>query len=379
MTLPSVHYASHHSRSGYGVAGRRLARALTGIGVQVRWTPVVFDPANPKLAPEIRDEDMGLAQFRDVATEPDVLVLHTIPELIPALSTLARRGEPIVCHTVWEHDVLQDHWAGLLNQTDGVIVPTQWNADTFRRCGVTVPIEVVPHIVAAEVPDARWLEQPPIVLADDFMVGSIAQWSTRKSPWVTLDAFARAFSDPHDAVLVLRTTDLVVPPLVPPPGPPHLRHLTSWWTSTVLFAHYPPARVHLATEERTFEEIAGFHRRNDCWISLPHSEGWDLGTFDAAASGTPVITTAYGGPLEYLDPEASFLVPGQLTPHHEMPWFEWIDPDATVAIEALREVRNGSAAITARAQEQGERLRVDYAPDRVATMFLNALARMSVL
>jgi glycosyltransferase involved in cell wall biosynthesis len=356
-----------------------LAHALNGIGVPLRWTPLVFDLADPILAPERRDEDMGLASFRNVSMKPDVLVLHTIPEFIPALSALAQDGEPVVCHTVWEHDVLQAHWPELLNQADGVIVPTQWNADTFRRSGVTVPIEVVPHIVATEAPETRWLERPPISLGDAFMVGSIAQWSSRKSPWVTLEAFARAFSDPDDAVFVLRTTEAVCPPLAPPPGPDHLRRLTSWWTSAVLFAHHPTARVHLATDERTFEEIAGFHGRNDCWLSLPHSEGWDLGTFDAAASGTPVITTAYGGPLEYLDPDASFLVPGQRSPHRDLPPFEWVDPEMPVAVEALREVRAGSVSISAHAQEQGARLRADYAPDRVATMFLDALGRMGVL
>src|SRR5580692_7038441 len=106
MTLPSIHYASHHSRSGYGVAGRRLAHALNGIGVPLRWPPLVFDLADPLLAPERRDEDMGLASFRNVSMKPDVLVLHTIPEFIPALSALAQDGEPVVCHTVWEHDVM---------------------------------------------------------------------------------------------------------------------------------------------------------------------------------------------------------------------------------------------------------------------------------
>lgn len=377
MPGPSVHYLSHGYPTGYGVAGWRLALALVEVGVDLRWTPLDFHPATPAFAPS-RPSHPVLDQHRGPVGRPDVVVLHAIPEVIPAIER-ATDGAPLVCHTVWEADRLQPHWPELLNRCTGVIVPTDWNAEVFRDSGVTVPIEVVPHAREQDgLPaDQRWLTD-----ADDrFVVATIAEWEERKAPWRTVEAYAKAFQPDDDVLLVLKTGRRVQTSAPRFRGPPGRDGQTSWALAMLLreLGRTPPLLIvdRLVSDA----EVRGLHERADCWLSLPHGEGWDLGVFDAAISGTPVITTGWGAPAEYLDADACHLVPGPLVParydvtapDHGM---RWCDPDLDEAVEALRWVHGHQRAARRRARRQRAALRARCAPTAVATAFVAALERL---
>lgn len=48
------------------------------------------------------------------------------------------------------------------------------------------------------------------------------------------------------------------------------------------------------------KDIIEIHKNCDCYISMAHSEGVGLGMLEASTIGNPVITTSYGGQMEYL-------------------------------------------------------------------------------
>lgn len=372
MTL-SVHYLSHALVCGYGVAGRRLALALAGGGVELTWTPIIFRPTDP-LYPDQLPCEPALAPYRLVRTRPDVAVIHAVPELIPALEHLRPPGGALVCHTVWEHDVLQPHWPALLNRCDGVIVPTAWNAAAFVAAGVTVPVGVVPHVVADDGADDVWLGPAGLALGNGFVVHSIASWTPRKQPILAVEAFAQAFTPDDHAELVLKTDREIDPGAIAPPGPPCRRRLTSWAIASVLHRNHPTAEVRLVHDLLDHAQVASLHRRSDCWLSLPHAEGWDLGAFDAAAAGTPVVTTASAGPLAYLDPTSPLLVPGTETANPHVPGTSWVEPDCDAAVDALRSVAANPSAAGAKAEAWAAGLRRDHCAGAVAARFIDWLA-----
>ncbi len=377
---PSVLYVSYGPMSGYATAGRRMLLALDGYGVDVCWTPAVFDPFNP-LDLNASAVDPALAPLRTIRSEPDVLVCHTLPEHIPLLEHLRPPGGAMIAHTVWEAWQVQDHWPELLNLCDGVIVPTEWNAAAFRAADVSVPIGVVPHVAPTDVPDHSWLGPGELDLGSRFVVHCIATWSARKQPWLVVEAFARAFGHDDDAVLVMRTDATLEAGLVGPAGPPDKERLSSWTVATILHRHHPCGEVRLVHHVVTGAKIAALHERSDCWLSLPHSEGWDLGAFDAALAGTPVITTAYGGPLEYLDPASPLLVPGAEAAMPVLAHLSdgtWMDPDLDFAVRALQSVAQDSAEARTAAESHAASMRATFDPDAVARRFLDVLASMGV-
>ncbi len=52
----------------------------------------------------------------------------------------------------------------------------------------------------------------------------------------------------------------------------------------------------------------------DCYVSLHRSEGFGFTMAEAMALGKPVIATAYGGNLDFMTDENSYLVPYKFVP-----------------------------------------------------------------
>jgi hypothetical protein len=124
--------------------------------------------------------------------------------------------------------------------------------------------------------------------------------------------------------------------------------------------------------------VVGLHRWADCWLSLPHGEGWDLGAFDAAIGGNQVVTTGWGAPAEYLSADAAWLVPVEEVPvpsgpghHHGDVAGSWAEPDLDAAVESLRAAASGERR--AEVDRQAERLRQEHAPQVVADRFVAAV------
>jgi glycosyltransferase involved in cell wall biosynthesis len=350
---------------------------LADAGGETTWAPIAFDARAPFLPDEFPAPELlgGLPRRLD---RPDAIVAHCVPELLPALKKHRPEGTAIVICTVWEAEKVQDHWPDLLNSADAVVVPTAWNAAALHASGVRVPIEVVPHARSNFLPDLAWLGPGGLGLSDEFVVHSVAAWSARKDPSATVEAFARAFGPEDRARLVLKTDGEIDRALGPPPGPEQRRWLSSWTVADILHRHHPAPAVDLVHHTLTSPQVEGLHRRSNCWLSLPHAEGWDLGAFDAAVAGVPVVTVGHGGPLEYLGDGHGWLVSGELVPIPGLPGGVWVQPDIGAAACTLRRIAADPSGAQQRAAGLGARLHARHAPERIARDFVAALARAGI-
>ena len=68
------------------------------------------------------------------------------------------------------------------------------------------------------------------------------------------------------------------------------------------------------TDELSHEDIGLLHMAGDAYVSLSRGEGFGIGAYDAATAGTPVVMTAWGGHLDFLDPGHACLVDYELRP-----------------------------------------------------------------
>jgi glycosyltransferase involved in cell wall biosynthesis len=80
-------------------------------------------------------------------------------------------------------------------------------------------------------------------------------------------------------------------------------------------------------------------------VSLCRGEGWGIGAFDAAAHGNPVVMTAFGGQLDYLNRDLAYLVNYGLVPVINpqaplsySPDQRWAEPDIRHGAQQLRDV-----------------------------------------
>jgi glycosyltransferase involved in cell wall biosynthesis len=369
-TKASWAYLSLDERSGYGVAADRCRSALEASGLDVDWMP--FSPGQ---AWELGYEPaQGLER---AGLDSSVIVAHLVPEYYPEIRRRCTDSF-LVGHTVWETDRLPAHWAPCLQSADLLVVPSRFSADVMAK-EVGTPVEVVPH-VAPDVgapSSGAWLDVPD----DVFVFYTIAEWNDRKAVFKTIEAFLDAFNARDNVMLIVKTSprDRRFPP---PRDARAFQPGTSAFALAQLVAgrdEVPPIR--LITRSLADPEIVALHRRGDCFVSLCRSEGWGLGAFDAAAFGTAVVTTGFGGHLDYLGGSPYLVdydlveVHGGFDDHSYTADQHWAEADVGHAVELLREIARNRTAAAERAAPLAAEIQWQYRPAAIAAALRSAVER----
>jgi glycosyltransferase involved in cell wall biosynthesis len=339
--LRLAYYGHVFDASGYGAAARAYIHALQTAGVDVQVINLTKGP------PAVRDELIESLATREVV--PDLRLFHGIPALWAAE---AFPHPHYIAMTVWETTMMPPQWRNALRRALDVWLPCDFNVRVFERA-LGRPVLKLPHPVPpppAGVGDVSSLRLDP----DDILFYSVFEWQDRKGPFEQMVAFLRAFSDGDRAVLVLKT------------GP----SAASEAQAALLRARQTTgskARVLLCCDAWSDATVAALHARGDCYVSLHRGEGWGYPLFEAAVRGTPVVATAFGGPLDYLDRTHHRLVSYRVVPVRQRYVFyngamDWADPDVAEAAGHLRWIYDHLGEARRLAEEAAASLRARYAP-----------------
>lgn len=389
--MQGLKYISWADNTGYAVAAKSYLRVLEQAGVALSWVPMLPGPLGYELRQSVPGE---LGRLANRAIDYDTVLIHTVPEYFPNWIDRERHGgRRVLGYTVWELDHLPGHWPAILNRLDGVIVPCSFNVEVFRRSGVTVPIHVVPHLsqfehgAPANDADRAALRRrigERRLAADPFIVYTIGFWSNRKAPYLALEAYRAAFAADEPVLMVLKTSGHDFTRLSR-----HWRNLfrrrhpTTARSAAALLrrAGATPPVVVIGDDTLTEGQIRALHELGDCYVSLARAEGWGLGTFDAAWHGNPVVTTAWGGQLDFLDPALTGLVDYEMVPVDEPVWWasypaseRWAQPSVADAARKLRQAFDDRAAVAERARRQAAGMRERFSAAATTAALLRALA-----
>jgi Glycosyl transferases group 1 len=349
--------------SGYGNAARAYIHALHTGGVDLS----VRNLSNQPL--QVRDDLVESLAGRKI--EADFHLFHGIPDL---WASHAFRLPNAIAMTVWETDTMPAQWRNTLEHALEIWLPCEFNVQAFRP-QLTRPVAKIPHPLAVR----SCLDAFPPGLfdlpAETFVVYSIFEWQDRKCPVEQLLCFLRAFSRNDSAAFILKTNLGALRPAA------HALEVARRQTGS-------NARVILCAETWCEREIGALHRRGDCYLSLHRGEGWCYPLFEAACAGTPVVATAYGGPLDYLAAGRHQLVRCRLTPvRQQYPYYhsrmKWAEPDLDDAVARLRWVYEHQAEARAASAAAALTLQNRFSPAAVArlakTRLLNLLEQRNRL
>jgi len=366
-------YFSLDEESGYGVAAQRCIAALEESGLAVSWTPFVSGP----------DWRLGYEPAAGSGQQhAGVVVAHLVAEYLPLIR--ARCPDAfLVAHTVWDTTRIPQHWIECLSEADLIVVPSRFSAAAIDGCAVTAPIEVVPHIAPPTTP-APPADAWPEIPEDVVVFYTIAEWNERKAPFRAVEAYLRAFTSRDRVLLVVKTSHF--DRRSAPTGMPSAagKGTSAWALARLLASHADPPAVMLITRVLGEDEICALHRRGDCYVSLARGEGWGLGAFDAAAHGNPVVTTRFGGQLDYLG-DSRLLVRFELVPVHDPAGFpsyapdqRWAEPDVDHAASLMREVAADPRRAALCARPIAARIHRRYNASAVALAFRRAVDQRKV-
>ena len=342
--MTGIKYISFCGAGGYGVAAKTYLWHLIKAGMPVTWAPIIpgggSGPAHDARAcGDI--EDPGLKSVCHIDIPYDLVIVHTVPEYYTFWKS-REAGKKIIGMTVWETDILPRHWRDLINILDGVIVPTEWNKKIFQQCGVAVPIYVLPHISEFHGETDPALTQP----AGKYTFYSIGDWTNRKVPFFSVEAFLRAFTKHDDVRLVLKTShfDYTVRRKFILPRMKKYRRVKDR-LNRLLQKFTDSPEIKLIDTKVSRREIQSLHQNSDCFVSLCRSEGWGIPAYEAAWYGKPVVITGFGGQTAFLDPDGSYLVDFKLIPVNDpeggrsyTPDQKWAAPDVGHGARILRRI-----------------------------------------
>ena len=137
------------------------------------------------------------------------------------------------------------------------------------------------------------------------------------------------------------------------------------------------ADIEITTNRMSEEDLDNAIASANCFVSLHRSEGLGLNIRDAIALGTPVIATAYGGNMDFMNSDSSLLVDYKLVEVGKSVYYPaeslWAEPDLDQASEFMRFIVDSPELSLDKAATAKSYLEKSLAPEKLIEQFLCAL------
>ena len=275
----------------------------------------------------------------------------------------------------YETTILPSGYAEAMNKFASLILPSsQFAMDIFIKNGVDPKkMKVIPHgydptlfnntIIPHQINDV-----------DDkkFKFLCVAAPHHRKGIDVLLKAFVQEFKNDEDVVLLIKTSMNSHEN-----GPAHfhvnVQKLVNDLQQTYKF-RWP--EVKFITSR--VPNLGALYRWANAMVLPSRTECFSLTPLEAAACQVPVITTNYGGQLDFLDSKNSFLIDYKLVKapiecqyHHYQPNAIMAEPSVSHLRQIMRHVKNNykdALAKAARAHQESSYLTWEYVAQQVLNL-----------
>lgn len=206
---------------------------------------------------------------------------------------------------VWFRSIDSTLMGGTSGETVATTVDEVWASSSFASTAVAatgVPVEaihVVPHGVDAsqfcpDGPRAALKLGPGVNFV--FLTVADARFAGRKGIDVLVRTFVETFTGADGVALLIHTRadDAAV------------AALRAQVDATLASARTPPAPIHI--DARDAPDVAPLYRAANCYVQPSRGESFGLSILEAMACALPVVTTAFGGHLDFVGPDAGWFV-----------------------------------------------------------------------
>jgi glycosyltransferase involved in cell wall biosynthesis len=193
---------------------------------------------------------------------------------------------------------MPDNWYPHLARYDALLAASEHIAAAARN-RLAIPVRHYP--MAATVESVKPFDRASLnIPADAFAFAATFDTDSglnRKNGIGMLRAFANAFGDRSDAVLVLKVNGTA-------------KHVEL----DAEIARMRPGSVRVVEAYLPYAEVLGLYAACDAFVSLHRAEGLGLGLMEAMLLGKPVVATGWSGSMDFMDDASAALVRFTFTP-----------------------------------------------------------------
>lgn len=334
-----IKYIGQSGTSGYASAAKGYIADYILRNVPINWSPLHFDNS-------INDKTYYVDALAESATEKkysgyNKLIIHSTPDLWEKFIKDHEHIPVVSGFCTWETNKLPEKWVDYINLVPVVMVPSTFNKECFINSGVKSMIKVVPHIWHPQ----KLLNKDGITITDNykniipkdkFTFYSIGELNFRKGIEDLVKVFDQFNDNYPDTQLILKV---------------HYREYQDGYKNYCLdklkkLTNKIGTKIFLLLDNLSNKEILALHSFGDCYVSLNKGEGFGLTIFDAFNLGKKVITTGYGGQVDFLGNDHRGLVKYKIDKVSGMESFstnyssdqEWAYPDLDCAYEIMKQM-----------------------------------------
>lgn len=328
-TIGSVKYIGQSGTSGYASAAKGYLANYVLRNVSVSWTPLIFDSS-------VNDKN----HYVDVLAEStigisyngyDTLIVHSTPDIWGNLiKEYGNNVQNVIGYCTWETNKLPSAWVDCINMVPEIWVPSVFNKDCFINSGVKSDIKVVPHVWHSQKLIKKdfitiYDHLRNVVPIDKYTFYSIGELNFRKGIEDLVKVFDKFNDDHPNTQLLLKVHYKDYNDVNKQYCIDRINKLTNKLGKS----------IHIILNNLSNRDILGLHSFGDCYVSLNKGEGFGLTIFDAYNYNKPIITTGYGGQVDYLGSDYVGLVKYKIDKVSGMESFstnyssdqEWAYPD----------------------------------------------------
>ncbi|MCB9496116.1 MAG: asparagine synthase (glutamine-hydrolyzing) [Fibrobacteria bacterium] len=288
--------------TGYARMNRDLIQCLEDSGVRPGLAPLDTDPGYVDTLGGSPGELLRWKQALERAHGSGVLVCSHLAGGFPSIRSIHPGHRRYVGLTMFETDRLPAGWASACESMDEIWVPSRFNLETFANAGVSAgKLQVVPYGMDLR----RWnpaTEAMEIPGARGFVFLAVFEWTLRKGWDILVESFARGFGADADVCLVLRTRR-------PPTDATPIRDQIDRLLRDKGVDPLDVAPILILEEPIPDERMASLYAACDVVVLPTRGEGWGLPFMEAMAMEKPVVATAWGAHMDFLDETVGWMIP----------------------------------------------------------------------
>lgn len=352
--------------TGYAKASRQYVLALHQHGIDVKVE--AFQAHMPEVElPEEQHQILKHLVSKRRSSHHRIFISHFIPDY------WHRKLNTAIGFTYWETSRIPSQWVTKANQMNAVFLPSSNNVEVFRQSGVNVPLfHIRPCLHPPLTPSTDEHVPPYLRTLPPFRFLAVCSWIERKGIDTLLQAFWREFSADDPVALVIKTT-----------GSHDLLQVVEGMKRDYGITHHT-APVHIDLHMHSELGMDALYRNCHAFVHPSRGEGVGYPILEAAVRGLPIISTGWGGHMDYLNSFNSYPIPFRLVPVKPQPYYYGYQSDqlwAEASIEDLqrlmREVLNHYEQAKFKAIAAQYNALEHFTPQRAAQDMVSALRTLT--
>lgn len=335
---------------GIGQAARMVVNGLEGTGVPVATTTYLGTSSRRETPWTDRTLAKGVdSDFVLVCLNADTLATFAEDDAGRVL-----RGRYVVGMWFWEVDIFPEAMRPSLDLVDEIWVASEFNREVLAPL-TDKPVRVVPlpvHVSDQTTTLPAEMETTEELFTFGFVFDHLSVFE-RKNPLGLLRAYQRAFPEPEDTRLVIKSIN---------------GDKRSAEREALRFAAQDRPDVILIERYLTREELDGLMWGIDCFVSLHRAEGFGLTMAETMGMGKAVVGTDYSGNLTFMDATNSRLVKNTLVPipPGNPPYpttAQWARPSVRHAALIMRRLKGNPGLVSKLGQRARETIEQHHSPE----------------